>query len=481
MNESKRLLSSTGIFLLCGLPFFGLAATGCKPQPTREVEVNADAAAAAARLDAPAIVFRGFRLIDGSGGPPIEDAFLEIQGEHVRGVGPIDKAATPPSVRVVDLGGKTIVPGLVSDHSHLGVTDGTSASVENESRMNILRQLAQYEAYGVTTVVSLGLNGPILAELEPALHHGTLQGADAFNADRGIGVREGAPPVDAGTPALYRVTTPDQAVAAVRDTALRHPDLVKIWVDDFHGSLPHKMAPEVYKAAIAEAHRLGLRVAAHVYYLEDAKTLVEDGVDILAHGIRDRPVDDATVALLRSKRVWYVPTLGLDEASYVYAEAPPWTHDAFFRHALQPALAAELDDPAWRASVLGNAKKLKADKDSLAVNLANLKRLHDAGVLIGFGTDSGATPLRIAGFAEHRELALMVQAGLTPVEAIHVATSQAAQLLRLRDRGLLTPGMLADFVIVDGDPSKNVEDMSRIVEVWHRGQKVAGAVETHAP
>jgi imidazolonepropionase-like amidohydrolase len=466
-----------GSVLLSCVALAGSAQVGCKSSSSVEV----DAAGAAARLDAPAIVLRGFRLIDGSGGPPVEDAFLEIQGEHVRDVGPADRASARPSVRVIDLGGKTIAPGLVSDHSHLGVTDGTSASVGNETRMNILRQLAQYEAYGVTTVVSLGLNGPVLAELEPALHRGALQGADAFSADRGIGVPDGAPPVDAGTPALYRVDTPEEAVVAVRETAMRHPDLLKIWVDDFHGSVPRKMTPEIYKAAIAEAHRLGLRVAAHVYYMDDARTLVEDGVDILAHGIRDRVVDDATVALLRAKRTWYVPTLGLDESFYVFAEAPSWTHEALFRHALQPALATEFDDPAWRASVLGNAKKLKVDKDSLSINLANLKKLHDGGALIGFGTDSGATPLRIAGFAEHRELTLMVQAGLTPLEAIHAATQDAALALGLKDRGLLSSGMLADFVVIDGDPSKNIDDFAHIAEVWHRGRKVAGAIETHQP
>lgn len=466
---------SQWIFMIV-LPFLGALGSGCHGSSGRE---GADTSFA--RVGTSPVVLRGVRLVDGSGGRPIEDATLVVEGQRLREVDSSERLAIPAGARVVDLKGKTIVPGLVSDHSHLGMVDGVRAGVENESRANILRQLTQFEAYGVTTVTSLGLNGPVFYEIQPALHRGELPGADLFGADRGIGVPDGAPPVDGGPSQLYRAETPEQAILAVRDTATRHPDLVKLWVDDFHGTLHQKMRPEIYRAAIGEAHRLGLRVAAHVYYLEDAKRLVTDGVDILAHGVRDRVVDDAFVNLLRERKTWYVPTLGLDEAFFVYAEAPDWTRQPFFRHALQPALAAQLDDPSWRASVIGDTAKLQADKQSLAINLVNLKKLHDAGVLIGFGTDSGAMPLRIPGFAEHRELALMVKAGLSPSESIRIATSQAAKLLGLSERGVLAPGELADFIVVDGDPTKNIDDLSHITEVWHRGRRVAGPVEAFQP
>lgn len=452
---------------------------GCHPASSERG--GTDTATAHLAPSTSTVAFRGFRLVDGSGGAPIEDATLVVEGQRVREVGSSERLPIPAGVRVVDMTGKTIVPGLVSDHSHLGMVDGTRAGVENGSRANILRQLAQFEAYGVTTVTALGLNGPTFYELQPKLHRGELPGADVFGADRGIGVPDGAPPVDGGPAQLYRVETPEQAVLAVRDTAKRHPDLVKVWVDDFHGTLHRKMSPEIYRAVIGEAHRLGLRVAAHVYYLEDARRLVEDGVDILAHGVRDRVVDDAFVDLLRDRKTWYIPTLGLDEASFVYAEAPDWTRQPFFRQALQPALAAQLDSPSWRASVLADEAKLEASKASLANNLVNLKKLHDAGVAIGFGTDSGAMPLRIPGFAEHRELALMVKAGLSPSASIRIATSRAAELLGLSERGALAPGKLADFIVVDGDPTKDIDDLSHIVEVWHRGRKVAGPVERFQP
>jgi len=144
-------------------------------------------------------------------------------------------------------------------------------------------------------------------------------------------------------------------------------------------------------------------------------------------------------------------------------------------------LAEQFADEAWRAKVLGDAKALVENKASVGMNLRNLKTLHDAGVNIGFGSDSGANPLRIPGFAEHRELELMVQAGLTPVEALTHATRDAAALLKLGDRGTLEPGKRADFIIVEGNPDADIEAVHRIVEVWHRGQRVSGRVEDFRP
>ena len=125
----------------------------------------------------------------------------------------------------------------------------------------------------------------------------------------------------------------------VRETVPRHPDLIKIWVDDMHGTVPNKMNPVIYKAVIDEAHANHLRVAAHIYYLDDAERLVNDGIDILAHGVRDKPVDTNLIQAMKARGVWYIPTLGLDETFFVFAEHPPWMQQPFFRHALQPALA----------------------------------------------------------------------------------------------------------------------------------------------
>jgi imidazolonepropionase-like amidohydrolase len=108
------------------------------------------------------------------------------------------------------------------------------------------------------------------------------------------------------------------------------------------------------------------------------------------------------------------------------------------------------------------------------MNEANLKTLVEAGVKVGFGTDSGATAARVAGLAEHRELALGVQAGLSPMRMITMATRDAAALMNLSDRGTIAPGKRADLLIVEGDPSRDIGAMDRIVETWTHGGAVPG-------
>jgi imidazolonepropionase-like amidohydrolase len=316
------------------------------------------------------------------------------------------------------------------------------------------------------------------------LHRGALPGADLFGADRGIGMPDSAPPdppIHLPTSQLYRVTTPREAVLAVDQMAARKPDLIKVWVDDVLGTMPMKMPPEIYGAAIEEAHKLGLRTASHIYYLADAKSLVAHGVDVIAHGVRDKPVDGEFIQAMKAGSRWYIPTINLDESTYMFAEKPAWLSDPLLTHALQPALAAEFGDSNWRAKTLSNRKQIDAAKSAVRFNEQNVKTLFDAGVHIGFGTDSGAMPPRIAGFAEHRELELLVEAGLTPVQAITIATANAAALLHLEDRGTLAPGKLADLVVVDGNPAVNIQDVHKIEAVWHRGKQVSGRVADFKP
>jgi imidazolonepropionase-like amidohydrolase len=441
---------------------------------------------AAHAAHSPPVILRDVRVIDGNGGPPLEHADVLITGSKITavtaqpepqsGAGPGARKPAP-NTTIVKLTGMTVLPGLISNHSHLGLVKGTTVSGNNVTRANILRQLKQYTAYGVTTVTSLGLNLQPFYALQPQSHSGATRTADMFGADRGFGAPNGAPPASMGIldTQVYRPSTPEEARSEVRESAQRHPDLIKIWVDDLRGRAPAKMNPEVYKAVIDEAHANGLRVAAHVYYLEDARQLVGDGVDILAHGVRDTAVDSDFVKSIKGRGAWYIPTLSLNESFYIYAEHPEWLQQPFLRRGLQPSVAAQLNDSAWRAGVLADTKALAAEKQALANNMKNLKTLFDAGVNIGFGADSGAAPLRVAGFAEHRELKLLTAAGLTPLQAIQTATKNAAALLHLEDRGIIAPGKLADLLVVDGDPSKDISAVDNIESVWRRGRKVADA------
>ena len=215
-----------------------------------------------------------------------------------------------------------------------------------------------YESYGVTAVMSLGVNRDVLYQWRDEQRQGKLGGADIFTADRGIGVPGGVPPFPLPDAQVYRPKNADEARQAVRETAARHPDLVKLWLDDMFGTLP-KMEPAVFGAAIEEAHaasdeahRHGLRVAAHEFYLEDAKALVAAGVDVLAHSVRDRPVDAALVEAMKARGVAYIPTLALDESQFVYAEHPGWMNTPGFERAVDPALLATWRSPEYAAKTL---------------------------------------------------------------------------------------------------------------------------------
>ncbi|WP_267424477.1 amidohydrolase family protein [Methylobacterium sp. GC_Met_2] len=423
--------------------------------------------------DAKPMAFTGVRLIDGRSAQPVEDAVLVIDGDRIVAAGPRTAITVPPDADVREQHGHTIMPGLISDHSHVGIVKGVDVGAQNYTRENILDQLKAYTARGVTTVMALGLNGAIMPEIRAEAHAGRIPGADLFGVDRGIGVPDGGPPqamIRVSADQLLRPANAEEGREAVRAMKARGTDMVKLWLDDFGGSVPAKMQPAVYSAVIDEAHRLGLRVAAHVHDLEDARAVTKAGVDVLAHGVRDKPVDADLIAVLKAHHTWYIATLALDEATFAYADAPGWAQTPFVRTALAPELKARFDDPAWQSETRTSAKA-QAARDSLAVNLANLKRLDDAGVRIGFGTDSGAAPERVPGVAEHRELALMVQAGFTPMQALITATSRAAALLDLADRGSLEAGRRADLVILAADPSQDIANSSRIVEVWQAGRQ----------
>lgn len=285
---------------------------------------------------------RGARLVDGSGGAPLDNATIVIRDGRIVAIGPSAGTPVPTGAEVVEYAGKTIIPGLISDHSHVGIFVGLKAAPENYSRDIILRQLKQLEAYGVTTVMALGLNGPLFYELRPELHAGRIPGADLFGADQGVGVVDGQPSaavVPVGENQVSRPGTAERARESVRQMAARKTDMVKIWLDGAGGLMP-KVPPEVYSAVIDEAHKNGLRVAAHIYDLDDAKAIVRAGVDVIAHGVRDKPVDAEFIDMMKVRSVWYISTIVLDYTGYVFAEQPSWMREPFLQRALHPAVRA---------------------------------------------------------------------------------------------------------------------------------------------
>ncbi len=410
------------------------------------------------------------RLIDGTGGPPRTDVTVIVEGtqiQSIRAAAP-NAPALPPGARVIDAHGETMMPGLINAHGHLALVNGTANSAAFYTEPHVLAELRQYEHYGVVDMLSLGLNRDLVYAIRTQQAAGNLDGATVFVADRGIGVPGGAPPVPHAADQLYQPKTPDEARRDVDEAAARHTNFIKVWVDDMHGTLP-KMQPSIYTAVIDEAHKQHIPVAAHVYALADAKALVTAGVDVLAHSVRDQRVDRALIVAMKKQGTFYIPTLTVDESFFVFADHPELLNDPFLVRATSPQELAKLRSDAYRKSVAADPQTEQHRKD-FAMAKTNLKLMYAAGVRVGFGTDSGANPVRLPGYAEHRELQLMVEAGLTPLEAIRCATATNARLLGIDHvTGTLALGMRADFLLLDRDPAVDIANTRRMVSIWHNG------------
>lgn len=419
------------------------------------------------------LIFKNITLIDGTGAAPKKKVNLVIEGDHIARVVP---AATPPpaGARVVDGTGKTVMPTLINAHGHLGLLQGNRSDAANYSQSNIIRQLKKYEAFGVSQVLSLGMDREIIFQLRNASHEGLIPGATFYTAGYGIGAKDGAPPAALASKA-FRPQTPEEGVKAIQELAALKADFVKIWVDDGGGTQP-KIPTPVYEAIIAEAHKHNLRVAAHVYFLEDARKLVAAGVDVLAHSIRDQEIDNALISAMKEKGTYYVPTLSLDEYNFVYAGQPDWLNDPFFKASLEPGVWEMLISDEYKQSQQKDPAREKKMKAFYTAQ-RNLHKLDSAGIKVLLGTDSGAFPVRAQGFSEHLELQLMVESGMTPLEAITAATRTGAQVLGIdANYGTLQPGKKADFMILGGDPTEDIHNTRKILEVWRNGKKIDRAM-----
>jgi imidazolonepropionase-like amidohydrolase len=396
-------------------------------------------------------VLVGARLVDGTGAPPIESSVIVVRGDRIAQV---TTMAEPGTIRAdaerIDMRGKTIMPGFINAHGHVGDTSGLKAAPEFYTPDNVQRQLRLYANYGVTTVYSLGGDGPAGAEMRKNRPAG---GARLFIA---------GPVVTA--------TTADAAAADVEKIAALNPDFLKFRVDDNLGSAK-KMPKEAWKTVIDRGHAKKIPIAAHMFYLADAKDLLREGADLLAHSVRDQPVDEEFLRLIKERDVCLVPTLTREVSTFVYESTPAWFSDEFFLRHADKAAVEQLKAPARQAQMKSSASAQKY-KVALETASANLKKMKDAGVRIAFGTDTGP-PARFQGYFEHMELELMVKAGLTPMQVIVSATSDAARCMKnTSGLGTIKADAPADFVVYRDDPTKDIRATRTLESVWIAGTKL---------
>jgi imidazolonepropionase-like amidohydrolase len=409
-------------------------------------------AASAATASAQTTAFVGGRVIDGTG-RVVDNGTVVISGTTITAVGP---ASTPVPVGAtrVDLKGKTILPGLVNAHGHVPATTGLRTDPASYTRENLLRQLRTYAMYGVTTVFSLG---------DDQAAGFTLRDENANAADRARLFVAGA--VIGGNSA-------EEALANTAKVVAMKPDVLKIRVDDNLGST-RKMPEHAWRTVVAESDTRKLPLAVHIYYLADAKATLLAGADFIAHSVRDVPVDDEFVNALKSRDVCYSPTLTREISTFIYDSTPPWVDDPFFLKGVETGVPAQLKDPK-RQEQFRNSGGYKAGqqyKASLEVAKKNLKTLVDRGVRIAMGTDTGP-PARFQGFFEHIELEMMVESGMTPMQALVAATGDAARCYgKTGQFGTLAAGAAADLMILTANPLENIRNTRSIDAIWINGKK----------
>ena len=412
------------------------------------------------------VVYEGARLITADGTSVIENGALVVRNGIIEQIGARTSVNAPSGARHVDLSGKTIMPLLMDVHGHIGYLKGGTTDKSNYSRENVLDHLHRFMYYGVGAMQSLGTDRDgVELQIRNEQRAGTLKDpslALMFTADRGL-VAPTPGQINGGAAfapdVLHEVTSAEDAREFVRAEAARKPDLIKFWVDD-RNHTKVKLTPELYRPIIDEAHKVGLRAVAHVYYLDDAKELVRSGIDGFAHLVRDLPEDDELVQLIKTHNVFACTTMSVQRG-----DTANWIDDPALAETVRPDVIASL-----KAGLAGRGAGRGAGngQGGYAYLEGSLRKLSAAGAHVVMCGDDGFAS-QFPGFTEHRELKGMVDAGLTPLQAIRIATQNGAETLGLKDRGTLARGKRADFIVLDLNPLDNVVNSRKISAVYHDG------------
>jgi imidazolonepropionase-like amidohydrolase len=437
-------------------------------------------------LTAPAIsqtpsgttLYEGARLINGEGGAPVENSAFLVENNRFTRVGRRGEIQAPAGAARVDLTGKTVIPTLIDVHNHIGWTNQKTgvATTTSFNREIVVDHLQRYAFFGFAAAMSLGLDRwNVNPELPYQLRNEVIPNAARFmTVGRGIAATPMAgPPVDYRLGIPYGAETPAEGRQRVQELKAKNVEMVKIWVDDRNGSVPKLQVP-VYEAIIDEAHKNNMRVVAHIFNLEDGKQLLKSGVDGFAHGVRNMDVDAEYLAIVKQHpKTWTGPNLPGRQLSVEEQSAQiDWLTDA-----LPPSAIKRMRDQLAARQAGGRGGRGGGGRggagggqpaDMFGIQCRNLKKVHDAGMILGLGTDGNGD----IGWGGHVELADMTLCGLTPAEAIVAGTKTSAEILKLNDLGTVAPGKTASFVVLDANPLDDIKNTRKIVRVFFGGKEV---------
>ena len=412
-------------------------------------------------------LFEGARLIMGDGNAPIENSAFIVENDRFTSVGRNGELQGPRGAVRVDLTGKTVMPALVDVHSHFGFLNQKNGTMskENFNAQNLLEHLERYAYHGFAAAISMGTDfGDLPYRLREEVH----PGAALFRTvGRGLAWPGSGPNDPARNDVPYVVTTVEQARQAVRDLASHRPDFVKIWVDDRNGT-QKKLTPELYGAAIDEAHKFNLRAIAHVYALEDAKGLLRAGIEGFTHLVRDKEVDEDFLQLLRQHPgVFVTPNLGITSRA-MEPGRPAWLEDPLLHETIPASEIRRLENQFSNR----RPDQLATTRSSWELQVRNLAKMRAAGARVVLGSDSAGDPSRTMGWHAIWELDALAKAGMKPSEVIVASTRLAAETLKLDQLGTIAPGKSADFVVLDANPLDDIANTRKIHNVYLRGGEV---------
>jgi imidazolonepropionase-like amidohydrolase len=407
----------------------------------------------------------GAVLIDGTGGPPVSDSVVIVAGSRIRAVGNRTNMPIPAGLEKINGAGKFLVPGLIDLHVHLGTRSGPKYIAAEYTRGRLERNLNAYLYFGVTSVRSMGTDRQAAFDVRKAERDGQLLTANLFTAGRGFTAPGGHPSQEVGD-VVIQTNSPEEARRQVDTLASEQVDAIKIFVDDLGGTAP-KIQPAVIDAILDEARKYNIPVTAHIYSLADTEHLVRAGAAGFLHMIQDtEDLDEAFISRLRDLRIVFAPTLVRQELDWLYAEHPKMLDD--------PDVGRSVDADVIAAARQASQTSQGTPGDRLNFERAmhNTKKLAAGGVLIGVGSDGGST-LDFPGLMTHRELELLVEAGLSPMDVIVAATRTGSLALRKTDElGTIEPGRLADLMLVSANPLEDVRNLRKIDRVMLHGEWV---------
>jgi imidazolonepropionase-like amidohydrolase len=405
-----------------------------------------------------------------------------IEDDRIVGVGPMDKTRVPPGATLIDGRGKWVVPGLIDAHVHffqsgnlftrpdVAAFPGVPYAQEvARNKKRLPETFKVWLASGITGVVDVG--GPLwnfevreLAELAPAAPRIAVAGPLISMLER--------PELDLGDPPIIRIDNPRAARALVHKEARYRPDYIKVWFINRPGDDFAAQSAIVRETADSAAFNR-IPLAVHATELKVAKAALRAGAHYLVHSVEDEPIDDEFIALAKRNNVIYCPTLFV-HLGYGYALSNTWKPTEAERRLADPEILAALSgidrmpEVEWPPLVKRLMQTPPEPKLNPAV-YANLRRVRDAGITIAMGTDAGNIGT-VHGPSVFREMKMMQEAGMTPLDVLKSATVGGSRALRREaDTGTITAGKYADLVVLDADPLADLDNLSRIHRVLKGG------------